>query len=601
MNQSIDIHKVFADYFKSFGKHVQAASYYVSKKLSDGHICFSIEEYNHIIQDGLVDQNPFLKENELLDIKQLNKPCVSSSIDEIQPFIIQGNKFYLQRYFYYETALLQRINDFHEQEIQVFHQRKKDLIHHKIFIQQLFESKEQQTNWQLVAALTSVLYNFSIITGGPGTGKTTTVAKLLAILYKINPDLKVALAAPTGKAAARMNESLQYSKENISGLSKKIKAKYESISAGTIHRLLGYIKDSPYFKKDINNPLQFDVVIIDESSMVDVTLMSKLLDAIPSTSRIIFLGDKEQLASVEAGSIFGDLCLSQLKTVNHFTEHSINFFNKIIPNNNQIQLSNLLSIQNKNILKEHIIELQHSYRFKDTEGIGRFSRQVLSGHIDDLEPLKKLNQTGECVVVHQEYKGEVLNKEIELYSEYLKEIDIKKSLQKLNRVRILCAVKQGQYGVNEYNNYCEAHLKKKGFIRPKQGFYHNQPIIITKNNNALKLYNGDIGIIREDKNGILQAYFEDIELGVRSVLPGYITNYTTVFAMTIHKSQGSEFNHVVVVLPQDPQLAILTRELLYTGITRAKDKVLILANDEVIIESSKRKVERASGIIDRLG
>jgi len=149
-------------------------------------------------------------------------------------------------------------------------------------------------------------------------------------------------------------------------------------------------------------------------------------------------------------------------------------------------------------------------------------------------------------------------------------------------------------------SYSETYLKKKGLISPKQGFYHNQPIMVTKNNNALKLYNGDIGIIREDEFGKLQAYFEDIELGVRSVLPGYITNYTTVFAMTIHKSQGSEFNHVVVVLPDDPELTILTRELLYTAVTRAKKKVFILGKDEVVIKASKRKVQRASGVIYRL-
>ena len=174
------------------------------------------------------------------------------------------------------------------------------------------------------------------------------------------------------------------------------------------------------------------------------------------------------------------------------------------------------------------------------------------------------------------------------------------ALEHLNKVRILCAVKKGPYGVDEYNNYCETYLKKKGIIRPKVGFYHNQPIMVTKNNNSLKLYNGDIGIIREDENGKLQAYFEDAEQGVRSVLPGYIVNYTTVFAMTIHKSQGSEFNHVVVVLPNDSELVILTRELLYTGITRAKEKVVILGEDEVIIQSSKRKVQRASGVIERL-
>ncbi len=600
-NQSIDTHKVFADYFKSYGRHLQAAAYYVSKKLSDGHICFSIDRYNQSVKKGEVEQNPFLKEGELLSIKKLDKSCVSGSLDDTQPFVLANELFYLQRYYYYETAVLTRINEFVTEERKIVEERKQAINKEKVFIQQLFGEDGTATNWQLVAALTSILYNFSIITGGPGTGKTTTVAKLLAVLYQLNPDLKVALAAPTGKAAARMNESLQKSKEGLVGLSDEIKDKYETIAAGTIHKLLGYVRDTPYFKHTSENKLTFDVVIIDESSMVDITMLSKLLDAIPSSAKVIFLGDKEQLASVEAGSVFGDLCLSQNNNINHFSKSNSQFFNAILPITNQIKENNILSIPNKNILSEHIIELQYSFRFSAEQGIGKFSKQVISGEIDGLEELKSLDQQGEHVLIHAEHKSAILDKEIDLYSEYLNEGSITKALGKLNRVRILCGVKQGQFGVNEYNNYCETYLKKKGELRPTQGFYHNQPIMVTKNNYTLKLNNGDVGFIRKDETGKLQAYFEDGNGGVRSVFPGYITNYSTVFAMTIHKSQGSEFDHVVVVLPNDVEMAILTRELLYTGITRAKHKVLLLSNDEVIIEASKRKVQRASGVIERLG
>ena len=417
MIQNIDTDRVFADYFKPFGKHIQAAAYYVSKKLKEGHICFSIDAYNHAIKEDLIEQNPFLQEGELLDSNKLIQKCVSNSIDEIQPFIIDGNRFYLQRYFFYETALLERIKSFISEESTDFENRKSVLINQKVFIQELFKSDAKETNWQLVAALTCILYNFSIVTGGPGTGKTTTVAKLLAVLYKLTPDLKVALCAPTGKAAARMNESLQKSKDSLAGLDDDIKSKYDTISAGTIHRLLGYIKGSPYFKHNDQNQLNYDVVIVDESSMVDVTLMSKLLDAIPATSKVIFLGDKEQLASVEAGSIFGDLCLSQEETINQFSQKKGALLNDIIPSLNQISVSNVLSIPNKNLLNEHIVELQHSYRFKDTEGIGKFSKQVISGHVSELAKLKNLKQTGECVIVHNEYKGEVLNREIYFYLE----------------------------------------------------------------------------------------------------------------------------------------------------------------------------------------
>lgn len=604
MNTKIDTHKVFADYFKPYGKHLQAAAYYVSAKLSDGHICFSIDEYNQKISEEEIELNPFLKENELLDINKLQVECVVTSeglsLGDVQPFVlINDDRFYLQRYFQYESNLLSRLQKFISNENSSIAARKNELIVQKGFIQDLFESDISGPNWQKVAALTSFIYNFSIITGGPGTGKTTTVAKLLALLYTVQPDLKVALAAPTGKAAARMNESLQNSKNSLDSISDNIKSKYEDISAGTIHRLLGAIKNSPYFKHDKDNLLHYDVIIVDESSMIDITLMSKLLDPIPSSSRVIFLGDKEQLASVEAGSVFGDLCLSQKDTINHFYESSLSYLNQFSSQQKKLNDQYILSNPN-NDLAEHVVELQHSFRFKSTEGIGKFSYQVINGTLENLDTFKNFEQKGEHVVIHDQYKDEHLNNVLENYIDYINEPNVKIALQKLNSIRVLCAVRQGNFGVDDYNSYCENYLRSKSSLRPRQGYYHNQPIMVTKNNNSLKLYNGDVGIIRKDHDGNLKAYFEDVEEGIREVLPGYITSYTTVFAMTIHKSQGSEFQNVVVVLPDDEDLPLLTRELLYTGITRAKKKVLVLAKDNVVIKASQRKVTRASGVIERL-
>ncbi len=315
MQNTIDVHKVFSDYFEN--SDIQASAYAVSKKLSEGHICLNIDNYNQELQDNpdTLEENPYLEEGDQINLEDLKaSKFVSDSLENIKPFVLNGNKLYIHKYFQYESAILNKIAKFLETEDSSKEDIIKALEQHKEFIVELFDndtdislSVAERVNWQLVAAMTSILKQFSIITGGPGTGKTTAVAKILAVLYTIYPNLRVVLAAPTGKAAARMMESLKGAKERIPGLSKTIKDKYDNIESGTLHRLLGYIQGTHYFKHNAENQLDFDVVIVDESSMIAVSMMAKLLDAVKASSKIIFLGDKDQLASVEAGSVFGDI------------------------------------------------------------------------------------------------------------------------------------------------------------------------------------------------------------------------------------------------------------------------------------------------------
>ena len=594
-----NVHQQFAEFFKS--EILKPYAYLVSKKLSEGHICVHLNEVNkELNEDAFYNAFAMLKNQSKLK----EEPFVSTEAGVKQPFILHNNRLYLQRYFNYETSIVTRIEEFIKSEAAEFTLRTNDLQFNKEFIQTLFANElegessiaTENINWQLAAAIVAVLNNFTIITGGPGTGKTTTVAKILAILFTINPVLKVALAAPTGKAAVRMAESLQSS---ASQLPDNIKKNFQSISPGTIHRLLKFVPDTPYFRHNPSNPVNYDVVIVDESSMIDVALFAKLLGAIGPATKLILLGDKDQLASVEAGSLFGDLCKTQLSS-NMMTTKRAEFINTFIKNAAR-RITGAHTAEGLNhLLSEHIIELKRSHRFTSDKGIGKFSKAIIKNDLDSLQEYIYQN-SDEQVVIDKDYHLEIFERFISGYEDYIREPDTRQALRKINKLRVLCAVRDGAQGLYYVNNLIETYLRKKKLIDKNFEFYKNRPVIITRNYYTLGLYNGDVGIVRPDENGILKVWFEDSDGALKSVLPGYISAAETVFAMTIHKSQGSEYDSVLVVLPNHTNIPILKRELLYTAVTRAKSKVIVQGTEEVILYAANGVVERASGIMERFG
>ncbi len=582
-----DVHRQFAELFKS--EILKPYAYLVSKKLSEGHICLDI---NEIQSEDLPETY-----SKLIDYNNLKKEAfVAASNEEIQPFILHNNRLYLQRYFNYETIIIKRINDLLESEKSLKNERIELLKIHKNFITDLFQNRNQNsknTEWQTVAGISAALNKFTIITGGPGTGKTTTVAKILAILFKINADIKIALAAPTGKAASRMAESLKSTKINVG---ENILEKFQSLEPFTIQRLLGYIPGSPYFKHNQSNFLNYDVVIIDECSMMDAALFAKLLDAIGPKTKLILLGDKDQLASVEAGSLFGDLCQSQ-QMLNLFSSEKALFINSFISKSeNKISIENINEKTNHPLF-EHVIELRKSHRYNDQKGIGKFSKAIIKNDSDIIKIFFK--NEDEQVSIDTSYSETIFQNFVLGYEEFIGEKDIKKALKKLSNLRVLCAVREGEHGVRSVNLKIEKYLQQKRLINLSSIFYKNRPIIITKNHYDLNLFNGDVGIIRADENGEIKAWFENNENNLKSYSPAFLSSCETVFAMTIHKSQGSEFNEVMVILPDSTDIPILTRELLYTAVTRAKSNVFIQASEEVILQSAKAFVKRSSGIKDR--
>jgi exodeoxyribonuclease V alpha subunit len=523
-----------------------------------------------------------------LPADEVSSGFLATEKDEVKPFILYNQKFYIQRYFRFETQILEKIKNLVQlQEGEL--KSRADFLKESAVFQNILSSRDpnQSVDWQLIAAIISFLQNFSIITGGPGTGKTTTVAKVLSLLLSQNENLKVKLAAPTGKAAMRMEESLK----SNPAIPENLKELVSTLKASTIHRLLGTINLEPNFKHHSGNLLDADVVIIDEASMIDVALFAKLLDAIAPTTRLILLGDQNQLASVEAGSLFGDLCSSVLAQ-NSFSNNSINLLNSLT---DQVFEQFMPVSDAPALLQDHLVSLQFSYRFQDDQLIGRLSKAVITQDIDRVEAVLEESKDSTELNFDASYDDEVFKEFVNGYQAYIREEDLKIALEKLNSLRVLAAVRMGKQGVYELNKKIESYLFSQKLIQPNSEFYQNRPVIVTKNYYDLKLFNGDVGIVRDGK-----VVFPDESLGVRHISPGLIAEVETVFAMTIHKSQGSEFDKVMMVLPKSEEVAILTRELLYTGITRSKNKLLIQSSKEVFQAGLSREVRRSSGVKERL-
>jgi exodeoxyribonuclease V alpha subunit len=523
-----------------------------------------------------------------------NNPAVGRPGD-YRPLILDGMHLYLYRYWNYEKRLAASLRARGSSGgATVDESLLKDSL------RRLFPGDDpKETDWQKVAAYASVVKNFCVISGGPGTGKTFAVAKILALLLEQSKTrhLRIALAAPTGKAAARLKEAIQNAKEKLA-CPEEIKAAIPE-EASTIHRLLRSIPGSPYFQHNEKNPLPADVVVVDEASMVDLALLSKLAAAVPTSARLILLGDKDQLASVEAGAVLGDIC---------DTGHIHNFSTQFCRDLKTIAGEEVEASpdgRDELAMQDCIVQLKKSYRFGEDSGIGAASQAVNDG--DSGLALGLLKSGGYKDIQWQELpRPEALSRALRKdiiagFSPYLKATEPEKAFDLFNRFRILCALREGPFGVYTLNLLAEQVLRKEGLIKQEGRWYFGRPLIITRNDYNLKLFNGDVGIILPDSESSREprAYFPSEEGTIRKFPPLRLPEHETVYAVTVHKSQGSEFNNVLLLLP-DAEAPVLTRELIYTGITRAREKVTVWAKEEVFRTAISRRIERTSGLRDAL-
>jgi len=531
-------------------------------------------------------------------IRQL--PAVGRPGD-FRPLILDNkNRLYLYRYWDYEKRLSDSIISRAKKDV-----RNIDVTFLNDSLKRVFQqNKDDDFNRQKVAALIAVFKRFCVISGGPGTGKTFAMAKILALLIEQSKEdrLNILLAAPTGKAAARIGESIKDAKKTLNCSVDVIEA--IPSEAYTIHRMLKTIPGSPYFRHNSENPLDADVVVVDEASMVDLALMSKLVAAVPFDARLILIGDKDQLASVEAGSVLGDIC-----DWNNFHGFSIHFRNKMEKLLDQkIDVS---SQEHKDSpgLYDCMVVLKKNYRFTGKSGIGELSRAVNHGDIDKALSLMNNNKDQidwEKISLPQDLSRAITKRIIESYADYLNTDDPYRALELFSRFKILCAVKIGSFGVNAVNRLAEKVLIREGLIETvsstSKPWYRGRPVLVTRNDYNLELFNGDIGITMpapgtSSKN--MYVYFPGNSGELRRFSPHRLPEHETVYAMTVHKSQGSEFENILFILP-DRDYPVLTRELFYTGITRAIQNVSIWGSEDVIRSTISRKIERTSGLRDAL-
>jgi len=366
--------------------------------------------------------------------------------------------------------------------------------------------------------------------------------------------------------------------------------------AQTIHRLLGSISKSPYFRFNEKNPLPYDLVVIDEASMVDLPLLAKLLLALPQEARIIMLGDKDQLASVDAGVVLGDICSGSSGNI-----YSEGFARQIA----SLSGEKISSAAIPAGIQDSVVQLQTNYRFTEQSGIHALSRAVNNGNAREALELLQTGNHGDIAWTDLDLHGNPLKKLaaaiIDGYSPYLRAISVSADQEKVfdlfEKFRILCALRVGDWGTQRINAYVERILSGAGLISPRGLFYHGMPVMIIQNDYRLHLFNGDVGIIlRDDEdNQELRAFFRNEQGKIRKITPVRLPQMETVWAMTVHKSQGSEYDRVLLIL-SDRDAPVLTRELIYTGITRTRQKVEIWAGKDVLAKAISRRISRQSGL-----
>jgi exodeoxyribonuclease V alpha subunit len=515
--------------------------------------------------------------------------------DSHSPLVLDGRRLYLRRNWTAEQSIRSAIAARLAQPCPVPENLSASLA-------RLFEAPASEDatapDWQQVACALAARQRFTLITGGPGTGKTTTVVRLLALLQsdparQLVP-LRIALAAPTGKAAARLGES-------ISSAVKKLPADLQQHipdQAITLHKLLQIRAN----RAELAAPeLAVDLVVVDEASMIDLEMMARLLAAVPLSASLILLGDKDQLASVEAGAVMGQLCAGA--TQGHYNPDTVAWVARTTG-------ADLTPWAGRgSALAQQTVMLRFSRRFSDDSRIGQWARTVNAGDVpavsalwhqaptwqlgapatvDRLQPTQPGDPRLRALVRHG-WQAWLLALQA-LPATASTDAQALAALNAFSKFQVLCAVREGPWGVENLNRRLAVSL---GFA--PDGWYTGRPVMVTRNDYHLKLMNGDIGLCLPQTSG-LRVAFPDGQGGVRWVLPSRLDAVESVFALTVHKSQGSEFEQVCLVLP-DRTAAVLTRELLYTGITRAKTRLtLITPNTDVLWRTVQARVIRSGGL-----
>ena len=535
------------------------------------------------------------------------RPEGTPSRDQLQPeldrpLVLVGDRLYLDRYWRYErrvAAILRKRAERVDENLALDTVREA--------IDRLLPPGDERPDRQRLALATAARRRLTVIAGGPGTGKTHTIARLLALLHELarnetgKGSPQVAVAAPTGKAADRLTASLRQAVADPQfQVSDEVRGRLAELQGSTLHRLLGWTpRSATRFKHDRHHKLPHEVVVVDETSMVDLPLMSKLLEAMRTDATLVLVGDPDQLASVEAGAVLADIVGPSDGALRMSEDHRA----ALVTATGEPLEPEVVGPARDGGIDDAVVMLGSGRRFRADSGIARLATAIHSG---DGDAVVEVLRSGEGDLDWLEGPGEAAD--VDDFADIrdrvvdagratinaARDSDPGGALEAMDTLRVLCAHRRGRVGVTGWVRLIERWLTEEvdGFD-PTDRFHVGRPVLVTRNEPRLHLFNGDVGVIVRAGDDVAVAF--QGSGGVRTFAPSRLEDLETVHAMTIHKSQGSQFAHVVVVMP-DATSQILTRELLYTAITRAKDGVTLVGSEAAVRGAVTRRVSRASGL-----
>lgn len=436
----------------------------------------------------------------------------------------------------------------------------------------------REPDWQLAAAVMAVRGSFGVLSGGPGTGKTTTVARLLTILLQREPNLRVALAAPTGKAAARLAEALRERAADAP----QLQAQLDRLQPKTLHRLLGYLPLQERFRHGPDSPLSFDLVVVDEASMVEPTLLAVLCQALHRDTRLLLVGDRDQLAAVGTGQVLGDLCRA--------AEPELGAGAALADYARAAADLELPSRAGAPPIADAVVVLRKNHRFGTRPGIGGFATALAAR--DPAGALAALHHGHQDLAAAPDAATALAAVAPALLAT-TRATDPGAALLALGTVRILTATRHGAMGTEAWNRRVEALLADHG-VPTDQPWYRGRPVLITENDHQNHLWNGDLGVVWQDERGPFVA-FPSADGSLRRLHPSRLPAHDTAWAMTVHKAQGSEFQTVLLAMP-DGDSPLWQAPLIYTGITRARERAVLLADPERLRQALGHWPQRSSGL-----
>jgi len=570
---------------------VLAATALASLAVGQGHAAFDPAR-PQLLFDGPIDWPQAREWKEALagsrwiDAAQADRPASTAT-----PLVLENGLLYLRRYREYEFRLAARLQQMAAQAVPT-----DDVALLAPLFEVLFPHARQGDDRQARAAAAALLRSLLLVTGGPGTGKTTTITRLLLLLIAQalrsgGPLPRIALAAPTGRAAERMADSLRSAVTSLRDLPGMEASLCDALptQASTLHRLLGTIPDSPRFRFDADNPLPFDIVVVDEASMVDLPLMCKLVEAVPLGARLVLLGDPDQLPSVEAGDVLASILAA---TGSGDTHEVPPVLAPLLGPGDAMETATRAS------LSGHHVQLLRGYRQAAALDLAPLASAVRAG---DADAAIALLRDGALAGVHfHENLFDPLQAQRDALLSHWRalseEDNPQAALARASQLRLLTAVREGPQGARGLNARIEETLA--GNRGP--AYFPGRLLLVTENNYRQRLFNGDIGVCLRGEQGAVLAWFPgDAQSGPRPFHPSALPAHESAFAMTVHKAQGSEFDTVWLQLPRQPA-RVLSRELVYTALTRARREVHVCGSVDALRQALAQRVERVSGLAARL-